>query len=171
MPRHLLLLRHAKSAWDTPAESDFDRPLAKRGRHEAPRIGTWMKEQGLVPDQIISSPALRARQTTEAVCERLGLDKERISWEQRIYAAGVDSLLAAIGACPATSRTLLLVGHNPGLEELLVFLADAVETPASGKLLPTAALAELRIPGKRWQGLTAGSARLRRIMRPRDLQP
>ncbi len=171
MPRHLLLLRHAKSAWDSPAQSDFDRPLAKRGRHDAPRIGAWMKDQGLIPDRVIASPALRACQTIEGLNERLGLDRDRIIWEPRIYAAGVDALLAALGACPKATRTLLLLGHNPGLEDLLTFLVDAIETPASGKLLPTGSLAELRIPGEDWHGLTVGCALLRRIIRPRELPP
>ena len=67
MPRELLILRHAKSAWDTNAPSDFERPLAKRGRRAAPRVGRWLEEQGLIPDHVVSSPAERAKQTVIAV--------------------------------------------------------------------------------------------------------
>ena len=74
MSRELLVLRHAKSAWDTNAPSDFERPLAKRGRRAAPRVGRWLEEQGLIPDHVVSSPAERAKQTVIAVCQALGID-------------------------------------------------------------------------------------------------
>ena len=167
MSRQLLLMRHAKSAWDTDAPSDYDRPLAKRGRRDAPRMGCWIREQGLRPEPVISSPAKRAKQTAMRVCREMGVGKDTIIWDSRIYSAEVADLLAVLGDCPSMAQVVLLVGHNPGLEELLCHLC-AGELASSDKLLPTAALARLEIRGN-WKDLTAGSARLVALMRPREL--
>lgn len=78
MPRELLLLRHAKSDWDSDVASDFERPLAKRGKNDAPKVGSWLYREGLVPDHVVSSPATRARQTAIKVCKRLDFKKRRI---------------------------------------------------------------------------------------------
>jgi len=167
MPRELLILRHAKSDWGTEAARDFARPLAKRGKKDAPRVGEWLYREGMVPDAVISSPAERARQTALAVCKSMDLKKKKILWEEDVYAAGLDELLAVLARCPADASTVLLVGHNPGLEDLLRFLAgEEVEEPADGKLLPTATLARLEMP-KDWKSLATGCAQLVSITRPR----
>jgi len=167
MPRELLILRHAKSDWESGAASDFDRPLAKRGEKDAPRVGEWLYREGIVPDLVISSPAERARQTALEVCKSMDYKKKEIVWDGHIYAAGVEDLLAVLARCPSDASTVLLIGHNPGLEDLLLFLAgDEVEVPADGKLLPTAALARLEMP-KDWDTLQAGCAQLVSITRPR----
>lgn len=167
MPRELLLLRHAKSDWDAGVESDFDRPLAKRGKKDAPAVGAWLYREGLVPDYVISSPAKRARQTATRVCKGLDFKKSQIVWDPRIYEADVETLLRVLADCPAQARLVLLVGHNPGLEELLRYLAgDEIETPEDGKLLPTATVARLEMP-EDWRGLQAGCAHLVSITRPR----
>lgn len=169
MPRELLILRHAKSAWDTDATSDFARPLAKRGNKDAPRVGEWMYREGLVPDLVISSPAERAKQTTLKVCKSLDFKKKKIQWEDQVYAAGVTELLRVLARCPRDAGTVLLVGHNPGLEDLVLHLAgDEVDEPADGKLLPTAALARLEMP-EDWSDLDTGCAQLVAITRPRTL--
>ena len=93
MPRQLIIMRHAKSAWDTDAATDFERPLAKRGQRDAPRMGAWLQEQGIVPDFVVSSPAKRARQTVLKVCKPLGVKKKKIHWDARIYGAGAEELL------------------------------------------------------------------------------
>jgi phosphohistidine phosphatase SixA len=85
MSRELLILRHAKSAWNTDAASDFERPLAKRGKKAAPRVGRFLLQQGLVPDFVVSSPAMRARQTVIAVCGQMDINPDQISWDDRIY--------------------------------------------------------------------------------------
>jgi phosphohistidine phosphatase len=167
MPRELLILRHAKSDWDAPSSSDFDRPLAKRGKRDAPRLGEWLYREGLVPDLVVSSPAERARQTALKVCTSMDFKKKKIVWDEEVYAAGVPALLGVLRRCPETAATVLLVGHNPGLEGLLRFLAgDEVETPPDGKLLPTATLARLEMP-KDWSDLEPGCAQLVSICRPR----
>ena len=171
MSRQLLIMRHAKSAWDTDAPSDYDRPLAKRGRRDAPRMGSWLRERGLLPDAVISSPAKRAKQTAVRVCRELGVAKDAIVWDSRIYSADVADLLAVLDDCPNTAQSVLLVGHNPGLEEMLCHLcAGDVGNAGGDKLLPTGALAQLEIRGS-WKGLGAGAARLVGMMRPRELPP
>ncbi|HYN78281.1 MAG TPA: histidine phosphatase family protein [Lamprocystis sp. (in: g-proteobacteria)] len=193
MPRELLILRHTKSDWDADAASDFDRPLARRGKHDAPKIGAWLYREGLVPDYVVSSPARRARQTAVKVCKALEIGKDRISWDTDIYDATLGALLDVVGRCPAASTTTLLVGHNPGLEALVRHLSgddlapppDGQLTPTGapprsalperwdqlpedGKLMPTGALARLEMP-ERWDQLARGCAHLVSITLPRTL--
>jgi phosphohistidine phosphatase len=169
MPRELLILRHAKSDWDSRAVSDFERPLARRGKHDAPKVGAWLYREGLVPDYVVSSPAERARQTAVRVCKGLDLDKKRILWDPDIYEADLATLLRVLGRCPAPVSTALLVGHNPGLESLVLHLAgDELEPHEDGKLLPTAALARLEMPDD-WTRLEPGCALLISITRPKSL--
>lgn len=169
MPRELLILRHAKSDWETPAASDFDRPLATRGKLDAPRMGAWLKGEGLRPDEILSSPAKRARQTALRVAKVVGIPKGSISWDGELYAAALADLLMALGRAGKRARRVLLVGHNPGLEELLHYLGGSTTPPyADGKLLPTATIARLQMP-KDWTHLTPGCARVVSITRPGEL--
>jgi phosphohistidine phosphatase len=170
MPRELLILRHAKSDWDTKVASDFDRPLAKRGRKDAPRVGEWLYREGLIPQVIVSSPAQRARDTTLKVCKCLDLPKQDIQWDDDVYDADLPALLRVLSRVPQTAELVLLVGHNPGLEELLRFLAgNDVDEPADGKLLPTATVARLEMPNE-WMQLEGGCAGLVAIVRPKQLK-
>ncbi len=167
MPRELLILRHAKSDWNTDSPNDFARPLAKRGKKDAPQVGAWLYREGLIPDWVVSSPAKRAKETARQVCKSLEFKPKRIAWEPALYGADVPTLLKVLADCPSEAEIVLLIGHNPGLEELLRFLADEeVETPPDGKLLPTAALARLEMP-KDWRNLEPGCAQLLHIHRPR----
>jgi phosphohistidine phosphatase len=169
MPRELLILRHAKSDWDSDTPSDFDRPLTRRGKQDAPKVGTWLLRMGLVPDHVVSSPAKRARQTATRVCKSLEIAKGRIVWEPEIYEANLDDLLAVLGRCPADATKVLTIGHNPGLETLVKHLCgEELEPPADGKLLPTAAIARLEMP-EPWERLERACAQLVSITRPRDL--
>ena len=170
MPRELLILRHAKSDWDGAAASDFERPLAKRGRKDAPRVGEWLYREGLIPHVIVSSPAERARETTLKVCKCLDLPKREVVWDEAVYDADVGALLAVLARVPADAELVLLVGHNPGLEELLRYLAGSdIEEPADGKLLPTATVARLEMPND-WTGLAQGCAGVLSIVRPKQLK-
>ena len=169
MPRELLILRHAKSDWSFNAGTDFDRPLAKRGKNDAPRIGAWMYREGLIPDFVVCSPAERARQTVLKVCKMLELKKKTIVWDKDAYEASLADLLGILSRCPQDASTVLLVGHNPGLEELVGFLAgDDVDEPEDDKVLPTASLVRLEMPTD-WRALEAGCAQLISLTRPRDL--
>jgi len=170
MSRELIIVRHAKSAWDTDAPSDFDRPLAKRGRKAAPRVGRWLYSQHLVPDYVVSSPAERARQTVLGICEQLDIDADQPNWDSRIYGGSTTTLVDVLRDCPHDARRVLIAGHNPGLEFLLLHLCDRdVPTSDDGKLLPTAAVAHLEIVPE-WRNLGRGSARLLSITRARSLK-
>jgi phosphohistidine phosphatase len=124
---------------------------------------------GLAPDHVVSSPARRARETTLLVCKALGFAKERVTWDDRLYPGGLSGLLAALAGCPERATRVMLVGHNPGLETLVRYLArESVDAPADGKLLPTAAVACLDMP-KTWNNLVEHSGRLVAISRPRAI--
>ena len=170
MDRELLILRHAKSAWDTGAPSDFERPLARRGEKAAPRVGRWLREEGLIPDYLVSSPARRAKQTVLLVCRELGIEAERICWDERIYGGWTRDLVRVLQESPAEAQRVLIAGHNPGLEDLLETLSSGrVPAPADGKLMPTAAVARLRIAVP-WGELDAGTGQLLSLTRARSLK-
>ena len=169
MSRYLLLLRHAKSDWDSDAAEDYERPLAKRGKKDARRMGQWMHQEGLRPDYVVSSPAVRARETVYGVCKELGIHNDDVQFDRRIYEADAATLLAVLADCPQGPNTTLLVGHNPGLADLLTwFWGEKTTMPEDGKLLPTATLARLRMP-KDWTRLERGCARMVVLTRPRSL--
>ena len=167
-PRELLVLRHAKSDRTAAVRKDFDRPLNKRGRKDAPRVGRLLEKEGLRPDLVLSSPAVRAKATTLAVLEELDLDEEAVRWEPKIYEAETATLLRLLSEVPRSATRVLLVGHNPGLEDLVLHLGgDGVAIPGDGRLLPTAGLARLAMPAD-WGRLPPGSADLLSLVRPKD---
>jgi len=169
MSRQLLLLRHAKSAWDTGAPTDFERPLASRGERDAPKMGAWLKQQRLVPDTVVSSPATRARQTAEAACQQMCIKQKKIVWDERVYAAGAPELLEVLKDYKKKPARLMLVAHNPGLDDLLVYLVGGkIEVPPDGKLLPTAAAAVIELPDS-WDPLEEGAGQLVSVTRVKEI--
>jgi len=166
--RELLILRHAKSDWESDAKTDFDRPLARRGHRDAPAMGKWMNQQKLAPDYIISSPAMRAKQTVDAVTKELGIAHKHIHFNQKIYLASAESLLQILAECPKTAKQILIVGHNPGLDDLLQHLVDKPPLTGDGKLLTTACLARIALP-EDWTQLPHHCGQLVAIIRPRDI--
>lgn len=166
--RELLILRHAKSAWDTDAPTDFDRPLALRGVRASKRMGRYIAETGLLPDAIVCSTATRAVQTIHGAARAARLSLESVRFERAIYEADLSTLLEVLGECDPDAQRTLIVGHNPGLEYLLDHLAGGVPVPGDGKLLPTAALARVELPGD-WRRLARGQGTLRGLVRVRDL--
>lgn len=166
--RELVLLRHGKSDWSNDCR-DFDRPLNSRGQRDAARIGQWLRDQNLLPDIIFSSPARRAAQTAKAVCGSAGLEAADIVWVERLYLASLGTLLDFVRAVPAEPRRILLIGHNPGLEDLVEHLSEAAEHHRrQGKLLATATLACLALHDD-WSKVGRDSAELRQIVRPHAL--
>ena len=178
--RRLILLRHAKSDW--PDVPDRERPLAKRGRRDAPRIGRWLHEHGYQPDVVVCSAAQRTRQTWDLVAPELG-GSPAVRFEPRAYAASPMTLLYLAQELPSRYRTALLIAHNPGLSELAGQLAAPAEIgpeigpeisrvtdngPRPEISLPTAAVAVLEFPGD-WPSLTPGQARLVGTIKPADL--
>ena len=168
--RELLIFRHGKSDWGGDTVSDFDRPLARRGRKAVEHMASWLREQELLPQRILSSPAERARQTALRLCRHGDIAETRIQWHDAIYAADLGALLDVLANAPGQDRLTMMVGHNPGLEELLEYLTgEAIEAPIGSPALPTAALARLSMPHE-WKGLESGCAQLISINRPRDRQ-
>jgi len=170
--RQLILLRHAKSDW--PDVPDRERPLAKRGRRDAPRIGRWLYEHGYQPDVVVCSAAKRTRQTWDLVAPELG-GKPAVRFEPRAYDASALTLLYLAQELPSRYRTALLIAHNPGLSDLAGQLAAPSEIgratdngPRPVISLPTAAVAVLEFTGD-WPSLTPGQARLVSHIIPADL--
>ena len=139
----LLILRHAKSSWDEPELADIQRPLNKRGKNDAPRVGEIIKEAGLVPDIILSSPAVRAVKTAEAAADTCGYEGE-IEIRENFYPGSPGDYIEALNETPDGYARVMVVGHNPGLEELLSDLTGESEP------LPTAALAQVELAIQRW---------------------
>ena len=167
--RELLILRHAKSGWETDAPTDFDRPLAPRGIRAAQRMGRYLAQEALAPDAIMCSSATRAVQTIHEVAQAARFSLDAALFEGAIYEAGLSALLGVLGRCDPDARRPMIVGHNPGLEDLLDHLTGGVfPVPDDGKLLPTAALARVALPGD-WGGLERGCGELIALTRVRDL--
>ena len=167
--KRLFLLRHAKSAWDDPALRDRDRPLAPRGRKAAKRVARWAKKHAVNPQLVVCSSAVRAQQTLQRVLPALG--EPEVWVEVTLYAAGAETLLARIRTLPDEVDEVMLVGHNPGLMEVLLLLA------APGKLreragvnVPAGALAELEADVVHWADVAPGEARLTEFVVPRELK-
>lgn len=160
--RTLYLLRHAKSSWKDDSLRDFDRPLKRRGREAAEQIGAVLKAEKPKDFVVISSPAVRARETTKLVLESAGLKLEP-SFDERIYEADVRTLLEVVGSIPDKSQTAMLVGHNPGFENLLSYLTG------DDRHMPTAALAKIEFEAGSWSEVTGGSGRLASFVTPKDL--
>ena len=168
--RQLLLLRHAKSAWDGPRQSDHGRPVNAAGHEAAAAMRDAMRALGLAPDVVLVSSARRTLQTLEALLP--WPDTPIIEPMDALYLATAPQLLAVLNNVAETVRSLLLIGHNPGLHELAHTLAGSARDPADAARLaaryPTAALAEFAVPGP-WRALAPGGARLVRFLYPRDL--
>ena len=165
----LYLMRHAKSDWHSAAQADFDRPLNQRGANDAVRMGQWLNDQGLKPERLLASPAQRARQTVLAVADNLGLKESDVVFDKELYLADRASLLNFLRTVPEMTDSALLVAHNPGLDNLVDWLAP--EPPPlsdSGKLMTTAAIAMFELPAG-WAKLRRGGGILQQLLRPREL--
>ncbi len=164
-----MLLRHAKSDW--PDVSDHARPLAKRGRRDAPAVGRWLREHGYLPDVVVCSTARRARQTWELAAPALA-GSPTVTFEPRAYDASALTLLYLAQELPSSCRAALLIGHNPAISELAASLAGSAAEdgalPPSLIRFPTAAVAVLEFAGD-WAALAPGHARLLAFTAPADL--
>jgi phosphohistidine phosphatase len=160
----VLLLRHAKSSWDHLGLSDRERPLNKRGKRQAPEMGKLIYAENLTPDLILSSPARRACKTAEAVAKNCGYDGE-IERIDDFYPGEPADYLRVLSELPDGVRRVMVVGHNPGLEEFLRVLVGDIRT------LSTATLAQVDLPLEAWQELTASTrGKLVRFLRAPDVE-
>jgi phosphohistidine phosphatase len=163
-------MRHAKSDWHSAAGSDFGRPLNQRGSKDAAHMGQWLHKHKVTPGIIFSSPAERAKQTALAVVDVLKLNPDQVQFNKDLYLADRTTLLRILQSVPDTADSVLLVAHNPGLDDLVEWLAP--EPPSlskSGKLMTTAAIAVFETPGA-WSKLRRGTAALRQLLRPKELE-
>jgi phosphohistidine phosphatase len=156
-------MRHAKSSWDDPELADHDRPLNKRGKRDAPRMGRLLVKEELVPDAILTSTAVRARETAQAVAEALEFDAQ-LQVDKDLYLAGPAEILAVLRRVDEDAERALLIAHNPGLEELLEALTGSRDS------LPTAAIARIDLGVRRWRDLKPGTTgRLVALWRPKEI--
>ncbi|WP_419996346.1 SixA phosphatase family protein [Streptomyces boninensis] len=172
--RRLVVLRHAKSAWPEGV-ADHDRPLADRGVRDAPEVGAWLHAAGLAPDLVLCSDAVRTRETWELAAEQLGGIAAVPQYDERLYAATADELLGVVREAAPGTRTVLLVGHNPGVQDLVLTLAGAGDggddggTGTTGQVrdkFPTSAIAVLRTDAL-WADLAPRTAQLTDFAVPR----
>lgn len=158
----LFVLRHAKSSWDNPNQTDFERLLNERGLKAAPKMGEFMLHHGLMPDAIISSPAVRAKTTAQMVKDAGGFSAD-IELDERIYEATAGTLLEVIKDSPEAAKRLLIVGHNPGFEDLVRNLTGEIRE------MPTAALAEIELAIEDWQEIRPACGKLRNLFKPKEI--
>ncbi len=160
----LLILRHAKSSWKFPDLTDHDRPLNRRGKRDAPRMGRTLRERELVPDLVISSTATRAMDTASAVAKQSGYKSKRIKFES-LYAAEPAAYLAVLRELADNYQRVLIVGHNPGIEELIEMLTGEIH------IIPTCTLAQIEFDIEKWSAVLrrrTDLGRLVEILKPDD---
>ena len=165
----LLLLRHAKSAWP-PGTADVDRPLSRRGHDAAILMGGHLRDEGLQPDLALVSPARRTQETWDLVRPAIG--DVPVRRDGRIYEAPVGRLLAVLQEVGPETRTLLMIGHNPGCEDLAGFLIGEGDQDALlrlGRKYPTAGLAVIDFPQDHWAQVGRKAGRLERFATPKSL--
>ncbi|MGB5076070.1 MAG: histidine phosphatase family protein [Sphingorhabdus sp.] len=170
----MTLLRHAKSSWDDSIPRDFDRPLNKRGEKAAMVVGRWVKRQGMTFDHVVASPAVRVIDTIDQFVKGSG---ERIdaTWDRRIYLASSATLMDVLRDQSDLHKSVLMVGHNPGMEDLVF---DIVPDDGTSPLrdivyekFPTGALAQMELDIDSWAEIDRKCGKLTQFIRPRDLDP
>jgi len=160
--KRVLLLRHAKSKRGPEYDTDFERPLAKRGKGDSAKVGAFLTEQDLIPDQIYSSSAKRARQTAERCAEAAGYEGE-IRFHDTLYMGGVEAYLDLLANTDDSAVTVLCVGHNPDMAEMVETLSG------HWARMPTAALARIEFDVEHWEDLVPGEGNLVWVQEPRAL--
>ena len=165
MTLRLLLLRHAKSAWNHPGLRDHDRPLAPRGLRDAPRMGRYLRKQGWIPEAALVSTARRARETAELALEAAGAAANTGRLVPDLYGSSPDEIVEIVAKEGGSASPLLVVAHNPGMEDLAARFLGRHEH------FPTAALLAVSVPASDWAGLFSATAVVDAFVRPRDLAP
>ena len=161
--RTLYLLRHAKSSWKDVTLPDFDRPLKDRGRKAAKRIGKHLAQEKLSDPLVLCSPALRTRETAEIVLKHANVRVD-VSFVERIYEASLRDLLQVVSEIPDEKQVAIMIGHNPGFEELLACLTG------EGRRMPTAALAKIKFDVESWKDIKEDQGTLEWFVTPKQLE-
>ena len=167
----LALLRHAKSSWEASHLDDFDRPLNARGRAAAPIMGEALRSFPFTPEIILCSPAKRTRETLELIEPSFRHSHEQVLFEDQLYLTNAETLLERLRHVPATAKTVLMIGHNPGLHEFALMLTGRGDAKSISRLedkFPTATLAVLTFPETAWRDVGPASGRLEAFITPRD---
>ena len=165
MAKTLLLMRHAKSSWKEEDLKDIDRPLNKRGKKDAPMMAKLLKKENLLPDLVLCSSAKRSRHTVRAMFEELDIPEDIVVELDSLYLAEPQAYLEAIHEQSENAHCILVVGHNPGLEALAQVLTDSVVS------LPTATIAEIKLPIKKWSDLSEETkGTLQNVWKPKGLK-
>jgi phosphohistidine phosphatase len=160
VPRTLYLLRHAKSSWKDDSLRDFDRPLKRRGRDAAKQIGKRLGAEKPQPELVVCSPAARARETADIVLKHL---KPSLIFDKRIYEASLRVLLQVVSDIPDDKQVSMMIGHNPGFEQLVAFVSG------EHRRIPTCGLAKIRLDIASWKDLRAGEGTLEWFIAPKEL--
>lgn len=171
--KSLTILRHAKSGWDAPVDRDFDRPINARGQRGAVLMGEYWAKSDWPLDWIIASPAVRVTETLDHFQPAAGLADLEPHWERRVYLASAATLLDVVREAGAVGDHLMLVGHNPGLEDLAMMLVP-YDAAIPGRVaieekLPTASIVRIMFDIDAWSALKENSGKLDAFIRPRDL--
>ena len=162
----ILLMRHAKSSWRAPSLSDYERPLDSQGSENTHKMAGYLAKQPLIPDQIFSSPALRARSTTEIMINLLNLPTCKLTWNDKLYFTDSQSYIDAIHSADESSGTILIVGHNPMIENVLGILTNRLKF----RSVNTGTIICLQ-PGKsHWKDVQPGECSVKWIVSPSDLR-
>ena len=161
--RTLYLLRHAKSSWKDTTLPDYDRPLKDRGRKAAKRIGRRLAAEKLSDPLVLCSPAVRARETADIVLKHANLRVE-LRYEERIYEASLRDLVQVVAEISDDKQVVILIGHNPGFEELLAYLTG------EGRRMPTCALAKITFEVESWKDIREDQGALEWFVIPRELE-
>ena len=173
--KRLTLLRHAKSGWDEPAARDFDRSINERGKRAAKLIGEHARDEKLEFDRIVASPAVRVVDTLDVFQAAMGNENLEPKWDRRIYLASSATLMDVLRDTPDSVSSILMVGHNPGLEDLILELVpDSKDEPLRAipeEKFPTSSLAVMDLAIDTWAQLDVRTAHLTHVTRPRDLDP
>jgi phosphohistidine phosphatase len=161
----LLLMRHAKSSWKDSSLSDFQRPLKKRGEKDMLRIAQVLKEEDLIPEFVLSSPAVRARETIEILAKELGIEEELVEFVDDFYGAEIEDFFDVLADLPDSYKKVMVVGHNPSLEAFLQTLTGEIDS------LSTASVALIKLGIQSWEDIDADEqiGQLREIWRPKEL--
>ena len=162
MPRTLYLLRHAKSSWKDASLRDFDRPLKGRGRDAAKQIGKRLASEKPEPEMVVCSPAVRTRETANIVVKHARF-KVDVTFDERIYEASLRDLLHVVADIPDDKQVALMIGHNPGFEELVAYLSG------EHRRMPTSALAKIGLDVASWRDVRAGEGTLEWFVTPKEL--
>lgn len=167
----LTLFRHAKSSWDHPQLTDFDRPLNERGRRDAPVMGRYLAEHKLIPALILCSAAQRTRETLELAWADWP-DRPQADFAEALYLATQDTMLSILQSVPASARHVMMIGHNPGIHAFAMSMAGSGEADARFALAakyPTAAIANIEFASESWADIKPGGGNLARFIVPKQL--